>query len=159
MAIWQFTVGLVPRAWAELEGNSPEMLYDSDGCSDMSTAWGGNQPSANLVVLISQVLPPTESWSDQLRIWGDPAKSDIQVFYQGNNVESVMVRIDTRYDTMYMCSKTVELALALDCRLFIPAARSIVMANVTALSIACHNSEAARFSAAPRAYIERLSST
>lgn len=156
MAIWQFAVGLIPRAWAELDGNIPEILYDSEGYNDMSIAWAANQPGPNLVALISQVLPPTESWSDGIRIWGEQAKSDIQVGYAGNNVESVMARIDTRCDTLYMCSKIVELARALDCCFFLPAARSIIMADVTALSIAVHSSEAALFSAAPRAYIEQL---
>ncbi|WP_157056991.1 hypothetical protein [Herbaspirillum autotrophicum] len=156
MAIWQFAVGLIPRAWAELEGNSPEMLYDDEGYSDMSTAWGPNQPNANLAALISQVLPPTESWSDAIKIWGDQAKSDIQVGYEGNNVESVMARIDTRHDTLWMCSKIVELARALDCCFFLLAARSIIMADVMALSSAVQHSEAARFSAAPRVYIEQL---
>jgi len=157
MAIWQFAVGLIPRVWAELEGNSPEMLYDNEGYSGMSMAWGPNQPNANLVALISEVLPSSESWSDTIKIWGDQAKSDIKVGYEGNNVESVMARIDTRYDTLLMCSKIVELARALDCCLFLLAARSIITADVAALSSAIHNSEAARFSAAPRAYIEQLS--
>ncbi|NKI72743.1 hypothetical protein GN109_25310 [Collimonas pratensis] len=133
------------------------MLYDEEGYSDMSTAWGPNQPNANLVGLLSEILPSTESWSDEIKIWGDQAKSDIQVGYEDNNVESVLARIDTRSDTLWICSKIVELARALDCCLFLLAARSIITADVAALSSAIHNSEAARFSAAPRAYIEQLS--
>lgn len=158
MAIWQFTVGLIPRAWSEVEANSPEMLYDGEGYNDTSIAWKKNQPGANLIALISQVLPPTESWTDEMRIWGDQAISDIQVSYDGNTVESVMARIDTRGDTLPMCSKIVELAHALDCCFFLPAARSIIMADVTALGFAVHNSTAARFSAAPREFIDQLSS-
>jgi hypothetical protein len=157
MAIWQFIVGLIPTAWAELEGNSPEILYDRDGYNDMSTAWKQSQPDANLIAFISQVLPPTESWSDSMRIWGDQTKSDIQVSYEGNTVSSVMVRIDTREDTLHMCSKVVELARTLDCCLFLPAARSIIEADVTVLSTAVHNSRAAHFSAAPREFIEQFS--
>lgn len=158
MAIWQFTVGLIPRTWSEQEANGPEMLYDGEGYNDTSVAWKHNQPGANLNALISQVLPPTESWTDEMRIWGDQTKSDIQVSYDGNTVESVTARIDTRDDILPMCSKIVELAHALDCCFFLPAARSIIMADVTALGIAVHNSTAGRFSAAPREFIEQLSS-
>lgn len=158
MAIWQVTVGLIPRAWVEQDGNHLEMLFDAEGYIDMVTAWKTNQPSADLVALISQLLPPTESWDDEMRIWGDQTKSDIHVDFDGDNVESVMARIDTRDDPLHMCSRIVELALALDCYLFLPAAGSIVMADLTALSTTVQNSVAARFSAAPREFIGRLSS-
>ncbi|MES2261139.1 MAG: hypothetical protein V4724_21700 [Pseudomonadota bacterium] len=157
MAIWQFAVGLIPREWAELEGNSSEMLYDGDGYNNMSMAWRQNQPTANLIALISQVLPPTKSWSDEMRIWGDQTKSDIQVSYEGNNVESVMACIDTRYDTVHICSEIVELARVLDCCFFLLATRSIIMVDAMVLSTAVHGSTAARFSAAPREFIEQLS--
>lgn len=71
MAIWRFTVGLIPRAWSKLAPNGPEMLYDGEGYYDTSMAWRQNQPSANIIALISQVLPPTESWTDEVRIWGE----------------------------------------------------------------------------------------
>ena len=157
MAIWQFAVELIPQAWTKLKGNVPEMLYDGEGCNDTSTAWKQNQPGANLIDLIAQVLPPTESWTDTIRIFGDQTRSDIQVSYEGNTVESVMVRIDTRDDTLDMCSKIVDLARALDCFFFLPAARAIITADVTALGDAVYNSSAARFSAAPREFIEQFS--
>lgn len=157
MAIWQFTVGLIPRAWAELEGNGPEILFDDEGHNDMSTAWKQNQPSASQFDLIAEVLPLTESWSEEFRIWGDHTRSDIRVSYDGTAVESVTVRIDTREDPFHLCSKIVDLARALDCFFFLPSTRSIIMADVTLLSDAVHNSRAAQFSAAPREFIEQLS--
>lgn len=156
MAIWQFLVGFIPRAWAERDGNGPEMLYDHEGYSDSSTVWENKQPVGNLADMISQVLPPAESWSDSLRIWGDLCRSDIQVSYEGRNVESVMVRIDTREDTSHMCSKIVDLARAIDCCLFLPAARLIIEPEVALLRTALCNSRTARFSEAPTEFIERL---
>lgn len=100
MAIWQFEAGLIPREWAARDDNSLEMLYDGEGCYDMSTAWRDNQPVVNLTELISRALPPTESWSDSINIWGDQSRNDIQIGYEGDNVEFVMVRIDTREDTI-----------------------------------------------------------
>ena len=157
MAIWQFTVGLIPRAWAALEGSSPELLYDDEGYSDMSVAWSQNQPSENFIDFITQVLPPTESWSGEIRIWGDQTTSDIQVSYDGTAVESVMVRIDARDDTMHLCSLIVDLARALDCLFFLPSARSIINADITAINNAANGSKAARFTAAPREFIDQLS--
>lgn len=159
MAIWQFVVELIPRKWAERNGNFPETLYDSDGYHDMSAAWKNNQPPTNLAELISNVLPRAESWSDSLRIWGDQSRNDIQVGYEGDNVEFVMARIDTREDTSPMCAKIVDLALALDCSLFFPAARSVTAADMAVLCMAVQNSRAARFSATPREFIEQLNRT
>lgn len=159
MAIWQFVVGLIPRGWMERGGNDPEKLYDDEGCHDMSTAWKNNQPVINFAELISSVLPPTESWCDSVRIWGDLSRNDIQVSYEGDNVESVKARIDTREDTSHICAKIVELARALDCCLFFPATRRVTAADVAVLSVAVQNSLAARYSAAPYEFIEQLSRT
>ena len=159
MAIWQFVVGLIPREWAKRDGNIPEMLYDSEGCHDMSAAWKNNRPVVNLPELVSNVLPCAESWSDSLRIWGDQSRNDIQVGYEDDNVEFLMVRIDTREDTSHMCAKIVNLARALDCCLFFPAARSVTAADTAVLGTAVQNSRAARFSAAPHEFIEQLNRT
>ncbi len=159
MAIWQFTVSLIPRAWDELEGNSAELLYDDDGFNDTSATWRLNQPAIDLSGLISDVLPPTESWTDGIKIWGDQSRNDIQVAYDGTVVESVTARIDTREDTSRICSGIIELARALDCVLFLPSARTIIMADLNSLTDALYKSRAARFSAAPRDFIEELART
>lgn len=159
MAIWQFVVELIPREWVERDGNFPETLYDSDGCHDMSAAWKNNQPATNLAELFSKVLPRAESWSNSLKIWGDQSRNDIQVGYDGDNVEFVKARIDTREETSPMCAKIVDLALALDCSLFFPAARSVIAADMAVFYTAVQNSRAAPFSAAPREFIEQLNPT
>ncbi|WP_394781929.1 hypothetical protein, partial [Undibacterium sp.] len=109
------------------------MLYDDEGCNDTSTAWKNNQPVANFAELISRVLPSAESWSNSLKVWGDPRGNDIQVGYEGDDVEFVMVHIDTREDASHICAKIVELARALDCLLFLPAAHSVMAADVALL--------------------------
>lgn len=65
MAIWQFTVGLVPRAWAEAEGSVPAKLYDADGYTDMSVAWRDEQLDVDIDDLMSRVLPAAASWGDE----------------------------------------------------------------------------------------------
>lgn len=159
MAIWQFTVDLIPRTWVELEGADPEFLCGDEGFHDTSATWRMNQPSIDLIGLISQVLPPTESWSDEIKIWGDQTRNDIQVSYVGSIIESVSARIDTRDDTSRICSGIVELARALDCVLFLPSARTIITADIKPLTEALYKSSAARFSAAPRGFIEELAQT
>src|SRR3954470_7743727 len=150
MAIWQFVVGLVPTRWCDIEGNGPDLLVDGEGYSDLGAAWRQYQPDARLVSLISKILPASGSWHEDLKLWGDETRSDIQVSYEGTNVESVMVRIDTRTDTVRMCASVVELAQALDCSLYIAAARLIIPPDVDELGKAIADSTAARFSAAPR---------
>ena len=159
MAIWQFLVALIPREWAERAGNGPEMLYDGEGYNDTSSAWKNNQPNVNLAELISGILPPAESWSGSLRIWGDEHRSDIQVGYEGDNVESVLVRVDAREDTSVLCSRVIELARVLDCVLFFPAEHTMIALDLAVLSGAVRKSRAARFAAAPHEFIEQLSRT
>ncbi|MES2265098.1 MAG: hypothetical protein V4724_41910 [Pseudomonadota bacterium] len=159
MAIWQFTVGLIPRAWAKFEGNGPELLYDDYGFHDTSVSWRMNQPRADLFGLISNVLPPAESWSDGIKIWGDQTRNYIQVDYDGTVIESVTACIDTREKTSCICSGIIELARALDCFLFLPSAGTIIMADINSLTDALYKSRAAHFSAAPREFIEALART
>jgi hypothetical protein len=142
MAIWQFTVGLVPRAWAEAEGSVPAKLYDADGYTDMSVAWRYEQLDVDIDDLMSRVLPAAASWGDEIRIWGDETTSDIQVCCQGIAVESVQIRIDTRNSTSDLCSKIVRLARAMDCYLFLPGDRSIISAD--------------EYSADPHAFLKSL---
>ena len=125
----------------------------------MSAAWKNNQPVVNFAELILNVLPCAESWSDSLRIWGDQSRNDIQVGSEGDKVEFVMARIDTREDTSLMCAKIVDLARALDCCLFFPAARAVAAADTAVLGAAVRNSRAVCFSAAPFNCIEQLNRT
>lgn len=158
MAIWQFTVGLVPRVWAEAEGHLPAMLYDAEGYSDTSIAWRHEQLDVDMSLdhLISLVLPAAESWSQEVRIWGDERTSDIRIFFEGTTVESIQARIDTRNSTSDLCSKIVHLAQILDCYLFLPEDSSIISADGAALSNAIRKSSAARYSADPQAFFESL---
>lgn len=158
MAIWQFVVGLVPARWCDIDGNGPDLLVDGDGYSDLSAAWRPYQPDARFVSLISEILPAAASWHEDQKLWGDETRSDIQVWYEGTQVETVMVRIDTRTDTARICASVVELARALDCSLYLAAARLIIPPDVAKLGKAIADSTAARFSAAPREFIRSLSS-
>lgn len=156
MAIWQFTIMLVPRTWAETEGHVPGMLYDADGYSDTSIAWRHKQLDVDIDLddLMSQVLPAATSWSDEIKIWGDVGTSDIQVYREGTTIESMRVRIDTRNNTPDLCLKIVQLARALDCHLFLPEHRSIISPDGAALSNAVRKSSAAQYAADPHAFLE-----
>jgi len=156
MAIWQFVVGLVPAQWSEIKGNGPHQLIDGDGCMDLSVSWRPYQPHAGFISLISEILPESVSWHEDLKLWGDQTQSDIQVFYEGSKVDSVMVRIDTRTDTARICTSVVKLAQALKCSLYLAEARLIIIPDAYDLSEAIACSTAARFSAGPREFIRRL---
>ncbi|MBZ2210111.1 hypothetical protein [Massilia soli] len=150
MATWQFVVSLIPSRWCGIAGNGTAQLVDRDGYGDLSSAWQQYQPDAMIVSLISKILPPSASWHEDLKIWGDETGSDIHVSYAGTQVESVIARIDTRTDTARMCASVVELARTLDCCLYLGAARLIIPSDVTELGKAIATSTAAQFSAARR---------
>ena len=155
MAIWQFVFGLVPTQWSGKVGNGPELLVDSDGCCDLGTAWREYEPDPRLISLISKVLPESVSWDADLKCWGDDKGSDIQVWYEGGQVESVMVRLDTRTDTERLCASVVDLAQALDCALYLQATKAIIAPDISTLGKAIAESNAARFSADPREFLRR----
>jgi len=156
MAAWQYVLYLIPAEWCRVPGNGPELLVDGSGGVDLEAAWREHQPNARFVSLISKVLPASTSWHADLKIWGDDERTDIQVWYEGVQVESVMARIDTRTDTTGISANVVELALALDCWFYFPADRLILPPDVSILGKAIAGSAAAQFSADPRDFLRRL---
>ncbi|WP_166675018.1 winged helix-turn-helix transcriptional regulator [Herbaspirillum huttiense] len=134
--------GQLERVKSASKSTASDLLFDDEGYWDTSQAWRGHQPVTNFVDLIAQVLPSANSWNDEVCIWGTAGENNIQVSYKDELVESVAIRIDTRGDALPMCLKVIHLAKAMNCLLFLPASRSIIMQDAALLIGALLNSKA-----------------
>ncbi|MDF2690921.1 MAG: hypothetical protein K0S29_776 [Gammaproteobacteria bacterium] len=154
MATYQFVIQLLPRAWIENKKNSVGSLYDEEGFYDVAVAWEANQKKFDLENIFFWILPKKKSWSKGLWIWGDEEENDIQVSLLENNcIESIRFRLDLRKSVDDLKLKLIEVAIKLDCYLFLPEFKSIIAPEITALNEAIAHSNAARFVNDPKKFL------
>lgn len=98
MALWQFSMHLVPREG--LLTLSPDLTaaFRGDGELDLP-AWTTTQPAADLVARLSRVLSEVECWDPASRQWGPTDRTTVQVSYTDGRVNEIWARIDVREAT------------------------------------------------------------
>ncbi len=60
MAVWQFSIVLIPKIWAIKNGFDPLPFYGHYGY-DSEIAWKENQPQADFIYVLSKLLPSANS--------------------------------------------------------------------------------------------------
>lgn len=150
MAVWQCDFVLVPvRALTHARSDAP--------AGDLLAIdwWAESQPPADLESRIGRVLPERESWTPDLRTWGVEDGTRIDVWREGDRIDSIRVRIDARQIDLQSLREIVGLARHSDAAflrhdgLFVPATNE-------ALTSAIDTSAAARFVDDPDAFIRRI---
>lgn len=153
MALWQFQVDFLPRAWHAAVAGDLSPLFSSDD-RDTAQAWHDHQPSAPLEELFSSLLPRVPSRYAGELYWGDEKRTDAHIWYGNGLVEAIGVRVDARNYSAHMLVRIAEIAQSLDCLLLIPEARTVIEPNVFALSAALRASRAARYAKGPPRYLD-----
>jgi hypothetical protein len=152
MAAWQFVLVLVPKTWLSVSGNRVDALFSEEGW-DTNEAWRAHQPQIDFEALFSSLLPAAESWSAEIKIWGDLEHTDVQVSYANGLVESIQIRIDVRENPVPLRTKVFEIANTLDCVLVVLQEKAVIEPNIFALSAAILRSRAARYVQDPKGYL------
>ncbi len=153
MALWQFQVDFIPRAWHAAAAGNLSPLFGKDG-RDTLPAWRGHQPSLPMETLFSEVLPRAPARYGGELYWGDEKHTDAHVWYAQGLVEAIGVRLDARACGARLLEQVAEIAQALDCVLLIPETQTVIEPNVFALRSALRASRAARHVLGPRKYLE-----
>ena len=156
MAIYQFTVVLLPNHWLSGKDINIDDLFTKEGY-DVSAAWKQYPPIQHLDSLLSKILPKGKSWHPDLKIWGKEKYSDIQVWYQNGILDGITIRFDLRQNISGLLSKAVTLGKELKCDFLLPEERKIIKANESDLKEAICNSDAAKFVKNPRSFLDNLS--
>jgi hypothetical protein len=153
MALWQFQIEFIPRAWLEGAAGDLSVLFGNEGRA-MLPAWREHQPALPLDTLFSAILPAAPGRYTGELYWGSDKRSDAHVWYSHGLVESIGVRVDARKVSVRLLEQVAELAATLNCDLLIPETRRVIAPNVFALSTALRASKAARYVRGPRKYLE-----
>lgn len=155
MAIFQFTVVLIPSKWVSNAENDIASLYTEEGY-DISEAWEQFQATEEVTHLLSRILPEGKGWSHNQRVWGNEEASDIQVWYENGIIESITIRLDLRNEISSLMTKVVNLANELNCDLFIPGGGKIIKPNIFELNKAASESNAAKFLKDPEGFLDGI---
>lgn len=155
MAIWQFSIVLVPREWAVITKYDSSCLYASDGY-DTAITWKNRQPNPNFKEQFSKILPRAESWSDEILCWGDEKTNDIQVGLENSEVTDIQIRLALHTDFGPLITPLIEAAVELNCVPFFPELHLISNATEVELVEALQRSRAARFVKDPVEFLDGL---
>ena len=103
MAVWQF----------KLEGVPSSAVVGRDSVSEdewnESQWWEGVQPSETFLTSIAGLLPTKDSWSEELRQWGRQDSDLVEIWYEDNLVESVLIRLDSRQPNIELIEKLLKI--------------------------------------------------
>ena len=133
MAIYQFVFFLVPRSWVGSPEFSIGALFNEEGYVDTNAAWKAYGSVSELEKRFSSIFPENESGEVGIRIWGEEAGNDIQLFYSGDVVEAVQVRLDKRNLSYSSLSDIVEVSKRVKCSIFLPRKKIVIDPDSTQL--------------------------
>ncbi|WP_152567965.1 hypothetical protein [Sphingopyxis sp. LC81] len=151
MAAWQFTLDLIPSSAARLNGvdairMTREQLDEIEPEISVEKLPG-------LFQALSRLLPEKESWAPDLHIWGDEKSHDVQIWFEGDRVEGIQLRLDVANPSFPLVSGMCGLARDLQC-VFAAREGAIIQPSAEAVVRAVMQSPAMRFVRDPQAYIE-----
>jgi hypothetical protein len=162
MAVWQYSMHLVPRAELArfvpgLSGVLPEPLFD-----DIAW-WATLQPPVDLVARLTAVLPEIKGWNSSCRLWGAEDSHTVSVSYSGGDpgggvVDEIWARLDLRQPRLDVVGVLVGIAQACDGWWIGGEADGRVLVGSTDedVLLAIRRSAAARFVADPHAFLRNL---
>ncbi|MBA2654095.1 MAG: hypothetical protein H0U71_03385 [Gammaproteobacteria bacterium] len=157
MAIYQFTIELLPRDWAIYHEYNPKSLYDLEQQYDVAEAWEGHHLSNVFDNIISSFLPKGKSWNSRLIIWGDYEHNDIQVWMRNKDqVESITIRLDLRTEIKGLINNIILLAKKLNCVFFVPEIRKIIDPDIFLLHKLIAHSTAVKYVTNPEDYFKKI---
>jgi len=155
MAAWQFKVCLIPKVWVESNNDPIPLLYTEDESYDTSCAWVGIIAS-NAQEIIGKHFSLSKSWHEDLVSFGQEKETDVHVWYEGEALEDIQVRIDMRSKFIPLLETVVSITKALSCVIFIPAQQKIIPADTLELLRTAKASSAYAFANDPEKWLNEL---
>ncbi|WP_129641433.1 hypothetical protein [Peristeroidobacter agariperforans] len=155
MAVWQFTIALLPQDWLDAGGDVLSLF--AEGCFDASSAWRSYR-HPQLEQILGSALSQGKSWSSQLTLWGSEQTNDIQLFRSKDRVDSVVVRFDLRQPNMALFQQVIRIAQQLRLAIVTVETMSIVPLDVLRLLRAAAESRAAHFVLDPASFLSQMES-
>jgi hypothetical protein len=155
MAVWQFTLHLIPRLkLLECLGELPVCL-DPDLCesTDMES-WDDHLLPDDCVTLLDEALPRMEHhWCETVLAWGRYDENIVEVSCQDQHIEWLSVRLDLRHPDPRLPTLVCQISSRSDCYLLTEDLR-LIPPHVEPLLTELKQSNAFRFVADPQGWLE-----
>ena len=151
MAVFQFKLQLLPKAWAESNRTQIDAYLGEEGW-ELSEAWRGYDHAGAIEERIDTVLPRGESYAHDMTIWGHEEHHDIQLFRSEGEIDCLEVPVDLRGGSRQMIEATVLLAQELGCSILVMEKAEVISPSVDALLQHADRSSAAKHGSDPRGF-------
>ena len=155
MAAWQFVLQLLPRQWMKIHPDIGDLSED-DGEPDFSQAWAKFPPKRDLHQLFSEFLPKAKSWHENLHIWGDTESTDIQAWYEKDQLAEIQIRLDLRHNPVDSIQMVIILAERLDCVFYFNESSEIVNCPINAVKHLLKKSNAYKYITDPKGFLDNI---
>lgn len=151
MALWQFTLDLIPISAARVNGiNEIHMSREQLGEIELGITV---EQMPDLFKKLGELLPEKKAWSRDLRIWGDEKSHDVQIWFEGARIEAFQLRLDVANPSSLLVKGMCRLACDLEC-IFATRDGKIIQPSVEEIVKAMMRSSATRFVRDPQGYIK-----
>ncbi|WP_129782580.1 hypothetical protein [Peristeroidobacter soli] len=153
MAVWQFTIALLPQGWLD-GGGDVQSLFAEHGF-DPATAWGAYR-RPDLEEVLGGALSKRKSWYPDLTLWGSERSDGIQLSRRKGKVTSVVVHFDLREPNMTLLQQVIHMARELGLAILVVETESVVPSDVEQLLRAAAESRAAHFVLDPASFLSQM---
>ena len=112
MALWQFELDPIPAHSAMVDGVPAIHL----GAEVRDTILLGLSPARrqDLIHVLGEILPVADTWSAGLMIWGSTRGTDVQLYLDDKEGDTLKIRIDAQSFTTELVEALCDLAAAFD---------------------------------------------
>ncbi len=146
MAIWQWRLTFIPEAALRQKYEVLPLKIPMELAEDCRW-WADRQPPRGFERRIDMILPPAESWSKEMRMWGKEESDDAYVIYVDESktvIEEISFRIDARKPFDDLVKQICSLVGSLGCVLM-TSGYDILAADESMVLAAINNSTAKKF--------------
>ena len=151
MAVWQFTLFLLPASDARM-GEAGLIRLSPEQVDGIVLTMPTDEVFETFDRL-GPLLPEAKSWDAKLRMWGDAKTDDIQIWFDDDRVESVQFRLNAHGTSPALVEGICAIARDLGCVLASQEG-AIIQPTSEALSRMLSQSPATKFVRDPQGYLK-----
>jgi hypothetical protein len=150
MALWQFDIEVIPTERVQSSAQVDAAEFDN------ALWWSDRQPPADFREGLASLLPAVKSWDEGLLWYGDEQSDRIDVWMEGDRVESIGVRIDCRKANVPFVRGLLIMAQDWSCSLVEKRYLKVLPATLEAFVAAVADSPSCRFMEDPGYWLPKL---
>jgi hypothetical protein len=143
MALWQFTLDLIPAQAARVQGVEAIRL-DPEQLDRITLGLSGDE-EPELFDMLGKLMAERKGWTTKLRFYGDEESNDAQVSFDDTKVVNVQFRLDVYDLSLPLIGGICALARRFSCVLVCRAGGAVIQPSCEAILREVLQSPAARF--------------